>query len=234
MRFHRLLKAYGTLYSEELGIHVEQEPFKWFVASILFGARISTTIAKNTYKAYAEAGLTSPKRIARTDVWTLIRIHGRGGYIRYDGITAEYMLGIAEKLLKDYDGDIKKLDELSRDPRELEQRLVEFRGVGSVTAKIFLRELREIWINADPEPTPIEILAAKELGIIQSEDDVLEKLKTFWSKKRIQGYDFRNFEAALVRIGLKLRRGKKLKESFGNQPPSKTVVSVKGDKRNPD
>lgn len=207
----RLLKAYGMLYSDELGIDVEEEPFKWFLASVLFGARISTTIAKNTYKAYAEARLTTPERIARTSAWALVRVHGRGGYVRYDGITADYMLGIAEKILEDYDGDVKKVDELSRDPRELERRLLEFRGVGSITAKIFLRELRGIWMNADPEPTPIEILAAKELGIIESEDNVLKKLKTFWSKKRIQGYDFRNFEAALVRIGLKLRRGKKLK-----------------------
>ena len=209
MDLHQLLEEYGKLYSEELGINPKNEPFKWFLASILFGARISTTIAKNTYKAYEEAGLTTPEKIAQLDWFQLIEVHGRGGYVRYDGITAEYVHGIAEKLLRDYNRDIEKLDESSKNSEELEQRLLEFRGIGPVTAKIFLRELRGIWKNADPEPTPIEILAAKALGIVEVEENVLEKLKTFWAKNKIEGYDFRNFEAALVRIGLKLRRGKK-------------------------
>lgn len=51
----RLLKKHGKLYSQELGIDLDEEPSRWFLASILFGARISTTIAKNTYKAYEEA-----------------------------------------------------------------------------------------------------------------------------------------------------------------------------------
>jgi len=208
----QLLKKYGKLYSEELGINPENEPFKWFLASILFGARISTTIAKNTYKAYEEAELTTPEKIARADWSQLVRVHGRGGYVRYDGITAEYMHAIAEKLLRDYDGDIKKLDELSKNSEELEQRITEFRGIGPVTAKIFLRELRGIWKNADPEPTPIEILAAKELGIVETEENALDELKRFWVENKIENYDFRNFEAALVRTGLKLRRGKKLEE----------------------
>ena len=212
MDLYRLLDEYGKLYSHELGIDPEKEPFKWFLASILFGARISTTIAKNTYKAYEEAGLTTPNKIVQIDWLQLIEVHGRGGYVRYDGITAEYVHGIAEKLLRDYNGDIKKLDELSKSSEELEQKLLEFRGIGPVTAKIFLRELRGIWKNADPEPTSIEILAAKALGIIETEKNGLEKLKTFWSKNKIEGYNFRNFEAALVRIGLKLRREKKLEE----------------------
>lgn len=212
INLHQLLKEYGKLFSEELGINPKNEPFKWFLASILFGARISTTIAKNTYKAYEGAGLTTPEKIAQIDWLQLIEVHGRGGYVRYDGITAEYMHGIAEKLVRDYNGDTEKLDELSKNSEELEQRLFEFRGIGPVTAKIFLRELRGIWKNADPEPTPIEIMASKALGIIETKENVLEKLKTFWTKNKIEGYDFRNFEAALVRIGLKLRRGKKLEE----------------------
>lgn len=54
------------------------------------------------------------------------------------------MRDITKKLLMDYDGDLRKLDELSKDPSELEQRLLEFRGVGPVTARIFLRELRNL------------------------------------------------------------------------------------------
>jgi endonuclease III len=209
MNLNELLKNYGKLYSNELGIDVKKEPFKWFLASILFGARISTGIAKKTYRAYEQAGLTSPRKLASIDEMTLIKIHGRGGYARYDGITAEYILGVARKLLEDHDGEIRKLDEVSRDPRDLERRLQEFRGVGPVTAKIFLRELRGIWRNADPEPTAVELSAAKNLGILQSNGDALKRLREFWGENAVEGYSFRHFEAALVRLGLKLRRKKR-------------------------
>jgi hypothetical protein len=208
MKLDNLLREYGVLYSEELGIDVRKEPFKWLLASILFGARISTSIAKKTYKAYEQAGLTSPKKIATSDERTLIEIHGRGGYARYDGITAEYVMGVARKLLEEYDGKVDQLDAVSKDSEDLEHRLEDFRGIGPVTAKIFLRELRGIWKNADPQPASIEVLAAKNLGIIDSEQDVLRKLKDFWKKNAIRGYDFRNFDTALVRLGIEMRRKK--------------------------
>jgi hypothetical protein len=208
VELHRLLERYGRLFAEELGIDQEKEPFKWFLASILFGARIATTIAHRTYKAYDEAGLTSPQRIAASNRGALIDLHGQGGYVRYDGITADYVIGISQRLLENYDGDIEQLDKISQNPRDLERLLQEFRGVGPVTAKIFLRELRGLWRNADPEPTAVEILAAKQLGIIESDENVLEKIKEFWKRNSVEGYDFRNFEAALVRLGLKLRRKK--------------------------
>jgi endonuclease III len=208
MNLHKLLERHGKLFSQELGIDVEKDPFKWFLASMLFGAKISTTIAKRTYRAYDEAGLTSAQKIAASNHGTLINLHGRGGYVRYDGITADYIMGVSKKLLENYDGDIEKMDEISQNPKDLERRLQEFRGVGPVTAKIFLRELRGLWKNVDPEPTSVEILAAKKLETIESDEDVLEKLEEFWHKNRVEGYDFRNFEAALVRLGLKLRREK--------------------------
>ena len=208
MEVSELLHRYGLLYSEELGIDVNNEPFKWFIASILFGARISTTIAKNTYKMYSENGLISPEKIAASTKQELVIIHGRGGYTRYDEITAEYIIGITRKLLKEFNGDIKKIDEISQNPNDLEKNLQEFRGIGPVTTKIFLRELRGIWKNADPKPTSVEIQAAKELGLISSEKNALRKLKKYWCKNKIDSYNFRNFETALVRYGLKLHKGK--------------------------
>jgi len=190
------------------GIDLRKEPFKWFLASMLYGARISTTIAKKTYKVYDEEGLTSAPKIAASNRETLVNLHGRGGYVCYDGITADYILGVSRKLLENYDGDIEKLDKISQNSRDLERRLQEFRGVGPVTTKIFLRELRGLWKNAHPEPTSVEILAARKLGLIESHENALENLKEFWRKNRVKSYDFRNFEAALVRIGLKLRREK--------------------------
>lgn len=206
MKIEDLLKEYGGLYSLELGIDVEKHPFKWFLASMLFGGRISTTVAKSTYREYEKAGLVTPQRIAESTRDQLIRVHGSGGYVRYDGITADYVQGAAKVLLQKYGADLTQLDRVSKSPEDLESRLQEFRGVGPVTAKIFLRELRGIWRNADPEPTNVEILAAKKLGILASKKNALRKLKKFWDRNAVTGYDFRAFEAALVRFGLQIRR----------------------------
>jgi hypothetical protein len=42
--------------------------------------------------------------------------------------------------------------------------LLDFYGVGEVTANIFLRELRPYWKKADPEPLPIVRRLATTFG----------------------------------------------------------------------
>ncbi len=207
-----IMQRFGELYSEELGIDLSNT-FEWLVASILFGNRISTTIAKKTFRVYRDEGLLSPESLSKALWEDLVRVDGKGGYVRYDGITATYMRAMAEKVLADYGGEISRLDEVSDGPRDLERRLLELKGVGPVTARIFLRELRGIWRNADPDPTSIEVAAARALGFIKEDT---QSLRDFWERNAVPGYDFRNFEAALVRIGLPLRRGRRLKDILGN------------------
>jgi hypothetical protein len=54
----------APLFSEELGIalarNTERECFKWFLASMLFGARISATIARNTCSDRENRGTCAP------------------------------------------------------------------------------------------------------------------------------------------------------------------------------
>jgi hypothetical protein len=50
------------------------------------------------------------------------------------------------------------------------------------------------------------VLAAKKLGILKSNGDSLKELKEFWNDNAVEGYSFRHFEAALIRLGLELRR----------------------------
>ena len=158
---------------------------------------------------YRDEGLISPENLSRASWEDLVRVHGKGGYVRYDGITATYMKEMAEKVLADYGGDLSRLDELCDGPGDLENRLMELKRVGPVTARIFLRELRGIWRNADPEPTEIELNAARALRLVEEDG---ESLKEFWESNAVPGYDFRNLEAALVRIGLPLRRGRSLRD----------------------
>lgn len=193
----RLLASHGRLFSEELGIRLAKrhpsELFRWFLASLLFGMRITESVARRTYRAFLRHGLDTPQAIAAADFSELLDIMAEGHYVRYDGITSRKVQEASERLIAEYGGDLNRLHGEGRDPDDLEARLTAFRGVGPVTAGIFLRELRGVWEKADPPAGPLAQLAASHLG--------LDDARAFWERHAVPGYDFRHFEAALTRVG---------------------------------
>jgi endonuclease III len=160
----------SPLYSEELGIALakrsDAEDFRWFLASLLFGARISETTAKNTYRSFMRHGLTNPQEILKAG-WDFLvyPVMREGGYVRYDGRKSTQVLRDCEMLIADYDGRLSRLHDAAGAARDLEEKLLAFYGVGPVTVNIFLRELRPFWAKADPEPLPAVERLAKRLSI---------------------------------------------------------------------
>jgi hypothetical protein len=160
----------SLLYSEELGIDLaagsDDAYFRWFLASLLFGARISETTAKNTYGSFVAHGLVRPKSIIAAGWDFLIYpVMREGGYGRYDGRKSTQILHDCDALIAEYGGKLRRLHDAPRNAPDLEQRLLEFYGVGPVTMNIFLRELRPFWAKADPDPLPIVVTLAKRLSI---------------------------------------------------------------------
>ena len=153
-------------YSTELGLDLSrpEDRFQWLLASILFAKRISAEIAKKTYIRFKEEELTTPERILEAGWDRLVQVLDSGGYVRYDFSTASNLLEIMQKLKREY-GDLENLHRESKGPRDLERRLLEFRGVGPVGINIFLRELRGIWEKADPKPSSMAVKVAGRLGL---------------------------------------------------------------------
>jgi hypothetical protein len=121
---------------------------------------------KNTFRAFVNYGLTDPSSIVRAGWDFLVNpIMREGGYVRYDGRKSTQVLRDCDTLLTDYGGSLKQLHESARDPRDLEDRLLAFYGVGPVTVNIFLRELRPYWAKANPDPLPEVKKLAKKLQI---------------------------------------------------------------------
>ena len=179
------------LYSEELDIDLAKrsdvEYFRWFLASLLFGARISETTAKNTYRSFVRHGLAGPEEILTAGWDFLVRtVMREGGYVRYDGRKSTQVLRDCEKLVAEYGGSLSRLHETARDAHEVEEKLLAFYGVGPITMNIFLRELRPFWIKADPHPLPVVETLAERLGI---------DLKRYSRKSLV----FARVEAGLVR-----------------------------------
>lgn len=182
----------SRLYSEELGITLEgahdRELFKWFLASALFGARISESIAEKAYRSFEQHHLTEPNRILKAGWDFLVNpVMREGGYIRYDEKTSREILRNCDMLIKEYKGSLNRLHEVAGDAKDLEGRLDAFYGVGPVTVNIFLRELRPFWQKADPEPLPAVRTLAARFGINLSRLD----------RKTLE---FTRIEAGLVRL----------------------------------
>jgi endonuclease III len=191
-----LLKQF-PLYSEDLKIDLARPSgrFKWFLASILFGARISERIASNTYRAFDEAGIDSPDKILSAGWDELVLILDAGGYVRYDFSTATKLLDIIKELKERY-GNLEELYSRSANTEELESRLEEFKGIGPVTVQIFLRELRGIW-NVNPEVSDRAKKVARCIGIDLS---------------KLEGEKLSRVESALIKIYLRYCKRKKCTE----------------------
>ncbi len=190
----------SQLYAEELGIDLasgrEQDYFRWFLASLLFGGRISEAIARRTYQSFCRHGLASPRRIVAAG-WDFLvdPVMREGGYVRYDGRKSEQILRDCRTLLIRYGGKLSRLHAAARDARDLEARLDDFYGVGPVTTNIFLRELRPFWSKADPVPLPSVLALASTLGIALGRQ----------GRKTLT---FARIEAGLVRLSHRRRSGR--------------------------
>ncbi|UCG93064.1 MAG: hypothetical protein JSV97_05000 [candidate division WOR-3 bacterium] len=193
----KLIAEHGTLYSEQLGIRLktktEQELFKWFLASVLFGKRIGENIAMKTYREFERARILTPKKILEAGWDRLVELLDTGGYVRYDFSTATRLLQLSKELLERFgERPLTAIHEIVRDNNELELALQSLKGIGPVTTNIFLRELRPVWKKADPDPMPVVKKIAQKLGIdLESMNRKTEK--------------FTRLEAALVRMRKKFK-----------------------------
>ena len=206
--YTKLLRELGGGYAPALGINLAsmepEEVFKWFLASVLFGVRIGEGIAMNTYKEFEKAGVLSPEAMLETGWQGLVDILDRGGYVRYDFKTATKLLEVTRTLKDKYECDLNRLHFFAKDRRDLEKKLQSLgKGIGPVTANIFLRELRDIWEKAEPPLSESALLAARNLGLTQATDVAvaLEELKPMWETGEQGELRFPDFEAALVRLG---------------------------------
>jgi hypothetical protein len=208
------VKRCGGRFARSLGIDLAApdagERFKWFLAAVLYGTRISESLATRTWRTFAERNVLTPDRILETGWDGLVAILDAGGYVRYDYKTATKLLDVCTALMRDYGGSLDALHDAAADPRDLEQRIKSLgKGIGDTTVGIFLRELRGIWDQAEPPLSPLALAGAQALGYLRpgvnDADRALPRLRQVWKADGQPAAGFADFEAALVREGLRLR-----------------------------
>ncbi len=167
----KLVSIYGGTFSRELGIDLSgrcgEEIFRWLVASILFGARISWKVAEKSWRSLDRHSLLSAHALAFSKEDALIRALDEGGYARYDNRTAAKLREASKTLIERYESDPEILHERASDHIDLERRIMALAGgIGPLTAEIFLREMRGIWEKAQPPLSEFAFREAKSLGLL--------------------------------------------------------------------
>jgi len=136
--------SYARHLQIDLVSRKEEELFKWFLACLLFGKPIQKEIAERAYQELVEARITSPDAVLRVGWDKLVTLLDRAHYVRYDFSTATKLLEISEELKRRY-GTLTNLLAQARTPSELSRKLQEFKYIGPVTTRIFLRDVCPIW-----------------------------------------------------------------------------------------
>ncbi|HJP81202.1 MAG TPA: hypothetical protein VJ841_02315 [Candidatus Saccharimonadales bacterium] len=131
--------------AESLGLNVlaEDDLFRWFLLSYLFGKPIQSTVALETWRVLMANHLDTPWALLKLKHRQLVRLLDKGKYVRYDESTARAIHTCMDQLVREYDGSLLMMIEASRDEDELSQRLQELYGVGAKVAEIFMRETEE-------------------------------------------------------------------------------------------
>ncbi len=202
-----ILRQFGGRYSSALGIDVDAgnaEVERWFLASTLFGTRISAGIAERTFHQLIRAGINCISDAGRCEWQRLVALLDAGGYARYDFRTATRLQTLAEVVGNQFGGDVGEIGRRYTDPAALVAHLNELPGWGPVTVGLFLRELRGVWPGAQLTFDPRASDAARHLDLLTGrERDGLARIRLIADQA---GCDERDLEAALVRLGLAHRR----------------------------
>jgi endonuclease III len=135
-------------YAADFGLDVssgDDDMFRWFLLSYLFGKPIQSSVATNTWKLFITHKLDTPWAILGTNPRALVRLLDEGKYKRYDETTAQALRICMDQLIRSYEGSLILMCESSANEDELSKRLQELYGVGPKTSEIFMRETQELF-----------------------------------------------------------------------------------------
>lgn len=139
-------RAKPVHHASDFGLDVlsgDDDVFRWFLLSYLFGKPIQSTVAIKTWKILIQHKLDNPWAILDETEPELVSYLHQGGYTRYQHVMARALKTCMEQLTSLYEGSILLMIDSSQTEDELATRLQKLYGVGPKTAEIFMRETEE-------------------------------------------------------------------------------------------
>ena len=176
-------------FAEEAGIELDNAAgplFQLLTLCMLQAKPITSSVAVAAARGLFAAGLTSPRAMVDTPSSTFIQGFGRAGYARYDVSTTARLKAMSERLLRDYDGDLRALRAGAPSSLQL------FDGVGPACARMFAREAQRVWPELAPVFDAKALQGARILGLPEDPRELAA-----------MSDDLPRFAARLVRAALK-------------------------------
>jgi endonuclease III len=130
----------------EFGLDIlsgDMDMFRWFLLCYLFGKPIQSEKAVATWQLFIAKKLDTPWAIKDASEHKLVSVLHKGGYTRYQHVTARGLRVCMEQLIRMYDGSLLLMLESSRDEDEFSKRIQKLHGIGPKVAQIFMRETQE-------------------------------------------------------------------------------------------
>lgn len=193
-----LLAEHGRPFAAELGAPIAKNTpsplFRLLCLALLTSAPVQADIAMRAARAMAEAGWTTPDKLAASTWRERVDVFNGAGYARVDEKTATQIMDFNEHLRDAYGGDLRRLRaEADGDLDRAKTALKRFKGIGDTGAAIFLREMQAVWDEFHPFADKAALAAADKLGLPADASKLA----------RLAGRDdFPRLVAALVRVKL--------------------------------
>ena len=190
-----VLDRYGTPFSDDAGIELEDAPaplFQLLVLAELLSARIGAGIAVAAAVELRKAGWTTAVSMRDARRPSVIAALGRAGYRRYDERTATQLRDMAELVLDRYGSDLRRLVETAERDVERAARLIqEVNGIGPTGAAVFLREVQAVWPWVRPYLDDRARAGARRIGLGDDATTLADL---------VEPADLARFAAGLVRV----------------------------------
>ena len=103
-------------HAEDFGLDVttgDDDMFRWFLLSYLFGKPIQSTVAVKTWKLFIDRKLDTPWAILQTHHRKLVNLLDEGKYTRYDESMARALHTCMKQLIDGFNGSLSFLNSCS-------------------------------------------------------------------------------------------------------------------------
>lgn len=161
-----LLETHGQTFAAEAGITLRDKPaplYQLLVLTTLSSAPISAGVAVAAARELFGAGWRTPDHLLESTWQQRVDVLGRAGYRRYDESTATKLAEQAKWVNEEYGGDLRRIR--TDDVEELQKAIAEAPRVGPTGARIFTREVQEVWPELSPYFDDRALDRAAELGL---------------------------------------------------------------------
>ena len=164
-----LLREHGTTYAEAAGIKLADKPsplFQLLVLTMLSSTRISADIAVKAARELFGAGWRTPEKMLESTWQQRVVALGRGSYRRYDESTATKLEELSRMVLDEYDGDLRRIRPSGENAvDDLAETIASFPRIGPTGARIFCREVQDVWPEVRPYFDGRALKSADKLGL---------------------------------------------------------------------